>query len=252
MPVQDSSDNPFRRKDTLIEKLHRNWKYLEDAPDELRADKDVVLAAISNNWAALEMALEPLRSDRDFNSAIVRQNGCALQYVIEPLRADRDLVLAAVREHWAALQYADASLQNDREIVVQAMEQSHVALKFASPALQGERDQLLKEAGYGKDRDPYVDRGGHKGAVRKEVDANQCIVQDICIQKGRSGSSKSQYVHALYGTPRFAKPVLKGLVPAKESLASDSQWHSRRIDELRERTMAMREAHDRLPLSQRP
>eukprot|EP00746_Dinoflagellata_sp_MGD_P002212 gnl/MRDRNA2_/MRDRNA2_104284_c0_seq1.p1 gnl/MRDRNA2_/MRDRNA2_104284_c0~~gnl/MRDRNA2_/MRDRNA2_104284_c0_seq1.p1 ORF type:complete len:253 (+),score=51.08 gnl/MRDRNA2_/MRDRNA2_104284_c0_seq1:84-842(+) len=252
MPVREDTTE----KDALISRVQRQWRALGDAPEHLRADPEVVLMAISNNWAALELAAEPLRSDREFNIAVFRNNGCALQYAVEKLRKDQDVVLAAVREHWAAIQYADVALQNNREIVVQAMIQSAVALKYASPELQAERDQLLLEAGYATGSDPFNEpsslRASNKGKDGPSIDADSLTYHDIRIVKAKSGSSHGIYVPALYAPPRFKTPVLNGLTPSKDSLSSDGKWHNRRIEEMKERTLAMREAHSRLPLSVPP
>jgi hypothetical protein len=238
--VQDT-----REKDQWISRVQRNWKYLSDAPEHLRADREVVLQAVGNNWAALELAMEPLRSDPEFNIDVLRQNGCALQFVTAPLKAHRQVVLAAVRDHWAALQYADASLQNDREIVVLAMEQRPIAIKYASEELQGQRDQLRLEAGYGTKakavNDPIEAR---KSKPKTKVNVE--IEYGIRAAKERCGSSI--YVQALSSPtkPKFAIPVVKGLPPSQDSLSSDSKWHSRRIEGIKERTTAMLETHTRL------
>lgn len=243
MPREDTTD-----KDALVFRVQRHWQALGDAPDHLRADPDVVLMAISQNWKALELAAEPLRSNHEFNTAILRQNGCALQFVVDTLRKDRGIVYTAVREHWAALQYADASLQNDREIVVQAMMQAAIALKYASPELQAQQEELLVEAGYGDSSDPFneVSKAHDRGP---KVQLDDVCVNDIRIQKAKSGMSRGIYVKSMFERPRFKIPALKGLAPSKDSLSIDGKWHSRRINEIKERTVAMQAAQSRSGLS---
>ncbi len=131
-----------QKGNALAERIRRNWRMLQHAPNEMKSDKNLVLDAVKQSWEALQFAGDHLKADRQIALVAVEQDGLALEHVSERLHTDREIMLLAVQRTWRALRYAAFDIAGDLEIAFIAVHQDWRALQYLSPELCDNKELL--------------------------------------------------------------------------------------------------------------
>lgn len=131
-----------QKGNALAERVRRNWRMLQHAPDQMKSDKNLVLDAVRQSWEALQFAADHLKADRQIALVAVEQDGLALEHVSETLHTDREIMLLAVQRTWRALRYAAFDIAGDLEIAFIAVHQDWRALQYLSPELCDNKELL--------------------------------------------------------------------------------------------------------------
>ena len=126
----------------LADRIRRNWRMLQHAPEEMKSDKHLVLEAVKQSWEALQFAADRLKRDREIAFAALEQDGLALEHVSSTLHSDREIMLAAVQRTWRALRYATFEIASDVEIAFLAVQQDWRALQYLSSENRDNKELL--------------------------------------------------------------------------------------------------------------
>mmetsp|Transcript_42238 Transcript_42238/g.76553 ORF Transcript_42238/g.76553 Transcript_42238/m.76553 type:complete len:198 (-) Transcript_42238:23-616(-) len=107
-----------RSREDVLNEVRKDWRALQDAPEQCRSDPEIVLAALTQNGLALQWAAESCRSDHEIVRTAVQQlgDGLALQWAAEACRSDREIASTALKNSFvgSAIQVvADELLEDD-------------------------------------------------------------------------------------------------------------------------------------------
>jgi len=76
---------------------HEILKFVESAPDFVRADRNFMLDVVAECGEALQWASDALKANREVVLAAVKQKGVALKFAADNLRDDKDLYLLSMK-----------------------------------------------------------------------------------------------------------------------------------------------------------